>query len=116
MLAGSSHQSLSVGHLISFAIELGKPTIIIYEETMPKPNFFPSLVKENDIYLFRIAKVKILKNWLLNILSMEDTDIRFNLMLSAEMYNYLNQIAKQEKLPKSVIVRRLIAKDKLERN
>ena len=53
VVAESSNQSLSVGYLISRAIELGKPAIIFYNHESPKPNLFPTLVKAESIFLVK---------------------------------------------------------------
>ena len=114
VIAECTHQSLSVGYLISYAIELGKPMIILYHESVPEPNLFPSLTKENDIYLVPYSGIDDVATLAKEYVeyAQEDTDVRFNLMISADMHNYLSQAAKQQQVSMSGIVRKLITESR----
>lgn len=116
VIAQCTQQSLSVGYLISYALELNKPTLIFYHESSTRPNLFPTL---NFSDLLLMAKYKtneelaaLLKEYI--EYASEKMDVRFNFFISPSIGNYLDWISKEKKIPRSVYLRTLIEKDMIE--
>jgi hypothetical protein len=113
VVAECSYQSLSVGYLISYAIELSKPTIIFYNSAFPKPNLFPTLSQSEKLLLaeyHNITELPELVKEYVEYAKMK-TDVRFNFFISPHISNYLDWITKNYKIPRSVYLRQLIETD-----
>ena len=114
-----SHESLSVGYLLSYAIEREeKPTIVFYRSNAPQPNLFPTLSSSEKLFLVKYENLDELKKLIGQYLNYakEQLDTRFNFFVSPTIERYLSWVAKHRKLPRSVFLRKLIedsiAKDK----
>ncbi len=110
VMAECSHQSLSVGYLLSFAVEQGKPTVVFYKADAPEPNIFPTLTTSEKLFIVRYEKLEDLKKLVADYLeyAKEQLDTRFNFFVSPAIERYLTWVAKQKKLPRSVFLRKLI--------
>lgn len=112
----TSIPSLAIGHLISMAIELGKPVVALY--TGNNIPFFLKGVEESDDKLQVVSYTSSNVNQeLANAIdyASDQQDTRFNFFISPKHQNYLDWIAKERKIPRAVYLRRLIEKD-MEKN
>lgn len=106
-----SHESLSVGYLLSYAIERAeKPTIVFYRSNASEPNLFPTLSSSEKLFLVKYANLDELKKLISQYLeyAKEQLDTRFNFFVSPTIERYLSWVAKHRKLPRSVYLRKLI--------
>lgn len=106
-----SVHSMSLGFLINKALEMGKPVISLYTKDH-QPFLFAGI--ENDKYQgfeYSLSNIHdILKeafDYAQNIV-----DTRFNFLISPSLLNYLDWIAKNRRIPRSVYLRRLIEADR----
>ncbi|MEI8067960.1 MAG: hypothetical protein WCG91_03380 [Candidatus Shapirobacteria bacterium] len=102
-----SGHSMSIGYLISKALEISKPVIALYKKDHA-PNFIKGIVDpkliiteyENESVLRTIEeainKAKSL------------VDVRFNFFVNPKILTYLDWISNQKMLPRSVFLRNLI--------
>ncbi len=110
IVAETSFPSISVGYEISLALRVGKPVLILYSEGEP-----PSLLahhKDEKLLCERYTTPQlpsILDDFLHYIHS--KSDLRFTFFITPNIASYLDDIAKKNKLPKSVYLRKLIEKD-----
>jgi hypothetical protein len=117
VVSESSHESLSVGYLISTAIDLGKPVIIFYNASSAAPNIFPTLSETGKIYVVKYSTVTELTGLVSEYIDYanEQVDVRFNFFISPKIGQYLDWVSRNKKLPRSVYLRNLIEAD-MERN
>jgi len=106
----ASYPSLGVGYLISKAVVSGKPVIVLYTAGN-KPFMIDSATEDKIIPVD--YKIENLKNELKHALDFakEKNDIRFNFFIPHYISHYLDWIAKNRNLPRSVFLRNLIQKD-----
>ncbi|MDD4106586.1 MAG: hypothetical protein PHX84_01390 [Candidatus Shapirobacteria bacterium] len=105
-----SGHSVSMGFILSKAMEENKPVIAMYTSDMD-PVFVKGIVnsklilaeykKENleQVILASINKAKCL------------VDMRFNFFVSPKILNYLDWVAQKRMIPKSVFLRHLIERE-----
>lgn len=99
--------SLTMGYYIKMALDLDKPTIVLYQPGS-KPYYFSAI--QND----RLQILEYTSETLPMVLkggldyAREDINIRFNLFLTSDLYNYLKWAAKQEELQSSSFIRNLL--------
>lgn len=110
VMAECSHQSLSVGYLLSYAVEQGKPTIVFYNNNSPEPNLFPTLSTSERLYYVKYSNLNELDRLVHEYAeyAKEQLDTRFNFFVSPKIERYLSWVAKRRKLPRSVFLRKLI--------
>lgn len=113
-----SNQSLSVGYLLSYAAEMGKPVVIFYSKESPKPNLFPTLTQSGKFFVVAYQNKEELPALVTEYVdyAQEQIDVRFNFFISPAIGNYLNWISKEKKIPRSVYLRTLIEKDMEDNN
>lgn len=110
VVAETSFPSISVGYEISLALRVGKPVLILYSEGEP-----PSLLahhKDEKLLCEKYSRAEIptvLDDFLHYIQS--KSDLRFTFFITPRIASYLDDIARKNKLPKSVYLRKLIEKD-----
>lgn len=106
ILEVSTH-SLSQGYLLEKSLEAGKPTIVLYLKGC-KPAFATG-IHHPRLQVIEYSSDNVLKT-LQQALSyaIEEFDIRFNMMLSPTLNNYLKQLAKKNHMSRSSCVRQLI--------
>ena len=110
VVAEISHPSASVGHEISLALDNNQPVIALYQkgtgakllEGYPgdKLQMICYQEKKLDILLARAIKQ-----------AAHQIDIRFNFFMTAKMMAYLDWVAKERKIPRSVFIRHLLNKE-----
>ena len=114
MIAETSFPSISVGYEISLALRVGKPVLILYSEGEP-----PSLLAHHKDEKLLCEKYTmqtlptIVDDYLHYIES--KSDLRFTFFITPKIASYLDDIAKKDKLPKSVYLRKLIEEDMAKR-
>lgn len=110
VIAECSHQSSSVGYLLSYAVEQGKPTIVFYNSNLPEPNLFPTLSSSERLYYVRYSNLDELDKLVHEYAeyAKEQLDTRFNFFVSPRIERYLTWVAKNRKFPRSVFLRKLI--------
>lgn len=108
-----SEQSLSVGYLLSYAAELGKPVIIFYSSNSSRPNLFPTLTDSGKFFLVDYSNESEIFDLVTEYVeyAQEQMDVRFNFFISPAIGNYLDWISKEKKIPRSVYLRNLIEKN-----
>jgi 2'-deoxynucleoside 5'-phosphate N-hydrolase len=113
VIAECSYQSLSVGYLVSYAIEQSKPTIIFYDSTASKPNLFPTLSRSEKLLMTEYSSLERLPELVLEYLeyAKERVDVRFNFFISPTISAYLDKVSRLLKVPRSVYLRQLIEED-----
>ncbi|MBU2592856.1 MAG: nucleoside 2-deoxyribosyltransferase [Patescibacteria group bacterium] len=110
IVAEVSHQSVSVGHEISLALENGKPVIALYSiDKAPSllagnPNELLQVIKYNMEDLEKVVKKAILK-------AAEKADVRFNFFVTPKILAYLDWLSQKKRIPRAVYLRNLIEKD-----
>lgn len=114
MVVEATFPSISVGYEISLGLKFNKPVLILYCEGDP-----PSLLDhhmEDDLLCEKYTK-ETLESIIDDFINFAQgsADSRFTFFITPEISSYLEKIAKKEKLPKSVYLRRLIIKDKQEK-
>jgi hypothetical protein len=110
VLAETSFPSISVGYELSLAVRLGKPILILYSTGGP-PSIFTYHRDEKVIcekYTEQTFK-DIIDDFVAFV--EQKHDLRFTFFITPDIALYLDEVAKTEKLPKSVYLRKLIEKD-----
>ncbi len=108
-----SFPSVSVGYLISRALDFGKPTIVLYSEgNLPHILDMLEEVNKDKLQAIKYNQNDLEKKLLLamNVAS-ESMDTRFNFFISPEIGAYLDWISKNKRIPRAVYLRRLIEED-----
>lgn len=110
IVAETSFPSISVGYEISLALRVGKPVLILYSEGEP-----PSLLahhKDEKLLCehYNVPQLPTILDDFLHYIQSK-SDLRFTFFITPNIASYLDGIAKKNKLPKSVYLRKLIEKD-----
>ena len=110
VLEVSFPSTLHIGHEISLALEKGKPVLALYAKGH-EPAFF--LGKEDEKLFWTEYTKDNLEEELKSTLEMayDSADTRFNFFISPSQSAYLDWVAKNKKIPRSVYLRDLIQKD-----
>jgi len=111
---------VSIGYEMMYAIEKGKPAIILYDDTkgyVPYTLKGMSASEKVHIYSYHSDNLADLKKTLQFAVddAKSQMDVRFNFFVSPKIVSYLDWIAKKRKMPRAVYLRRLIEKD-MDRN
>lgn len=115
IISEASSQSWSVGYLLSHAVSNEKPIVIFYQKKVGKPNLFRSLMNSSEsLFLVEYNNISDLNKLVLEYVkyASNQTDNRFNLMLSPKLSSYLNEAAKKEKISKAQFLRKLLMEHK----
>lgn len=102
--------SLSMGFVMHSALDLGKPVIALYKKGN-KP-FFAAGIEDDRLQVLEYEQgslQKILEDAI--AFAKDRSDIRFNFFISPTIASYLDWIAKDRRIPRSVYLRRLIDRD-----
>lgn len=114
IVAETSFPSISVGYEISLALQMNKPVLILYSEGEP-----PSLLAHhvNDKLVCEKYDLLSLQQTLVSFMEYIQGrgDMRFIFFITPQIGMYLDEIAKNEKIPKSVYLRKLIERDMKDR-
>lgn len=110
MVVETTFPSISVGYEISLAVSRGKPVLMLYSEGEP-----PSLLthfKEETVMCEHYTEATlegIIDDFLAYVKGVNDT--RFTFFITSKIAAFLDKVSKQEKIPKSVYLRRLIKRE-----
>jgi len=105
-----SGHSMSMGYLISKALEMNKPVIALHKKEH-MPNFIKGIGDQKliiseycdeDIEEVLEKSLKKANNFI---------DVRFNFFVNSKILNYLDWVASKRMLPRSVFLRNLIEKE-----
>ena len=113
VLIEASHNSTSVGFNLADAMQLGKSVIIFYSGTQ-EPHLFRTLEKVNErLQVIRYANVDQLLDEIPSALKFasDSQNVRFNFFISPTQSQYLDWVAKTQKISRSVYLRRLISSE-----
>ncbi|MCX7996971.1 MAG: hypothetical protein N2691_04470 [Patescibacteria group bacterium] len=115
MIAETSFPSISVGYEISLALKLGKPVLVMFSKGDP-----PSLLAyHNDEKLmcekYSMDNISEVLDSFLHFVH-EKSDMRFTFFITPRIASFLDGVARDDKLPKSVYLRKLIENDMKKRN
>ncbi|KKU89135.1 MAG: nucleoside 2-deoxyribosyltransferase [Microgenomates group bacterium GW2011_GWF2_47_9] len=112
VVAEVSSQSVSVGYLVSVAIDFGKPTILMYRGNK-EPNLLTTLVATDKLQVLRYTKSEDIQKDLPEYIkyAVDKMDVRFNFFISPQIGAYLDWVSKNKRIPRAVYLRRLIEKE-----
>jgi 2'-deoxynucleoside 5'-phosphate N-hydrolase len=105
-----SYPSLGVGHEITWALQLGKPVIVLHVKG--KNPVILEVIPNDKLQVVEYDRpnlVRLLKDAIGYAADQQDT--RFNFFISPKHQNYLNWISKHRKIPRAVFLRDLIDGD-----
>ena len=110
MIVEASFPSISVGYEISLALHRNKPVLLLYSNG----NAPSLLVDSNDEKLVceeysPESLNSIIEDFINYVQGANDS--RFTFFITSEMASHLKKMAKKERVPKAVYLRRLIQKD-----
>lgn len=110
VVAETTFPSISVGYEIALAISRGKPVLILYSNGVP-----PTLLvayEEDKVVCEKYTPEALpgIVDLFLNFVR-GASDVRFTFFVTPTITSYLEKIAKEEKIPKAVYLRKLIEKD-----
>lgn len=110
LIAETSFPSISVGYEISLALRVGKPVLVLYSE-----GDAPSLLAHHSdekllTEKYTMANLPQIIDDFMHYVSSK-ADLRFTFFITPKIASYLDAVAKKEKLPKSVYLRKLIERD-----
>ncbi len=103
--------SINIGYRIRLALEKNHPILGLYVKEK-KTSFFETM--DSDKFIYEEYTLNNLKRVLDQslITASEKSDIRFNFILPPSLIEYLDWISQNERIPRSVYLRKLIEKDK----
>lgn len=107
MVVESSFPSISVGYEISLALQQRKPVLMLYSTNAP-PSLFAYHTDEklaSEKYTLDTVE-SIINDFVGYVQGASDT--RFTFFITPQIARYLERVSKQEKMPKSVYLRKLI--------
>ena len=110
LVAEASFPSISVGYEISMALQRGKPVLILYNNGDP-PSLFAHY-KDDKLVCEKYTKeslAAIIEDFI--NFAQGSADTRFTFFITPKIASYLETVARKEKLPKSVYLRKLIEQD-----
>jgi hypothetical protein len=112
VVAEITSQSLSVGFLISMALDLSKTTILLYRGDS-KPNIISTLEESDKLLVGSYSNQDDIEGVLTGLLDKAKgkSDVRFNFFVSPKILNYLDWIAQKRMVPRSVFLRNLIERE-----
>jgi hypothetical protein len=113
LFAEISYPSVSVGYMISLAVQASKPVVVFYSGS-EEPHLLKTLEKTNDkLQVIRYSSIDELEIEIPYVLDFAASaqDVRFNFFISPELSTYMDWVAKHNRTPRSVYLRDLIDKD-----
>lgn len=102
--------SMSIGYMLSKALEAGKPVIAIHQKSYV-PNFISGIVDPKLLIAEYTGEniFQVLDESLKKAKSL--IDVRFNFFVSPKILNYLDWVSQKKMTPRSVFLRDLIEKE-----
>jgi nucleoside 2-deoxyribosyltransferase len=113
VFAELSYGSTSAGYMVALAVAMGKPVVIFYSG-QEEPHLFRTLEMVNDkLVVVRYKSVENLDHEVALMLDFinDAQDTRFNFFVSPSISAYLDWVAKNRRIPRSVYLRKLIDED-----
>ena len=112
VVAEITSQSLSVGYLISMALDLSKPTVLLYKGNS-KPNIISALEESDKLFVTNYKDTEQLIEVVADMVTKAKgkSDVRFNFFVSPKILAYLDFVAQKRMIPRSVFLRDLIEKE-----
>ncbi len=105
-----SKHSLTMGYLLELGLNLGKPVIALHQ-TGYKPAFAAGIADDKlQVVEYNEGNLNDLLIDAIDYASSQQ-DTRFNFFVSPKHINFLDWIAQNKKIPRSVYLRRLIEKE-----
>lgn len=106
----SHPSSANVGHILTTALDSGKPVIALYKDGY-EPLFLRGRVDDKLTLLsYTDNDIKsVVSNALEYVLSVQD--VRFNFFISPEIGQYLDWVSKNKRIPRAVYLRKLIEEE-----
>lgn len=103
----ASIHSLSMGYILEKALSLNKQVILLHQPGK-EPFFFTGLASENlQIIDYTLSNIPAVLSEAFSYAT-DQQDIRFNLLISPTIANYLSDISRNENVSKAGFVRQLI--------
>lgn len=102
--------TIHIGHEITVALEKGKPVIVLYT-VGHEPILFNGIPEKKLVWVEYNEKNLAKKLADVIELAKRQMDVRFNFFVSPGILSYLDWIAKQRMIPRSVFLRDLIEKE-----
>ena len=104
-----SWQSFSIGYMVQKAVEMNKPTIVLYDESTEHPPYF-IFGSDDDKLISKSYNLNSVKKVLAESIHKASTlaDKRFNFFISPSLLTYLNQESRKDGVTKSTFIRNLI--------
>ncbi len=111
VVAEVSYPSISVGFEISLALNHSKPVLLLYSGQTKPPSLLAQYKSENLICenYFDDDIGRTLEDFISYVKNNNDT--RFTFFITPQISAFLEKVAKKERLPKSVYLRKLIEKE-----
>ena len=105
-----SGHSMSMGYILSKALEINKPVIAMYREEM-QPIFIAG-IGDPKLILAKYTETNIEKViWESLKKARSLIDVRFNFFVSPKILTYLDWVGQKRMIPKSVFLRNLIERE-----
>jgi hypothetical protein len=110
MVVESSFPSISVGYEISLAINRNKPVLILYNSGDP-PSLFAYHSDEKVVCeKYTLESLEQTIDDFINFVQ-GNSDTRFTFFISSKIAVYLDKVARERKVPKSVYLRYIIERE-----
>jgi hypothetical protein len=105
-----SGHSMSMGYILSKALEINKPVIAMYKEDM-EPVFIAGM-DDPKLILAKYTQPNVEKTIWESIKKAKSLiDVRFNFFVSPKILTYLDWVGQKRMIPKSVFLRNLIERE-----
>ena len=105
-----SGHSMSMGYILSKALEINKPVIAMYKEDM-EPVFIAGM-DDPKLILAKYTLTNVEKTIWESIKKAKSLiDVRFNFFVSPKILTYLDWVGQKRMIPKSVFLRNLIERE-----
>jgi 2'-deoxynucleoside 5'-phosphate N-hydrolase len=110
VVAEISTPSVSVGHEISYALDLSKPVIVLHTKANHSTLLEGNQNDKLQVLSYDLDNVgKVLSKAIEEV--SKKMDVRFNFFVSPEILAYLDWVAQDRMIPRSVFLRDLIEKE-----
>jgi len=107
----TSAPEVSLGYEIALALNMSKPVIVLYRKELSTPHGLKGIKSDKlQLVSYNDTTLEEMLEYALDYAE-EATDIRFNFFVTPTISAYLDWIARERKLPRSVYLRRLIEND-----
>ncbi len=102
--------TLHIGHEITLAIDKGKPVIVLYTKGS-EPMLFRGIQNDKIVWVeYNLDNLEEkLAEAIVQVKNIQD--VRFNFFVSPQILNFLDWVAKERRIPRSVFLRSLIEKE-----